>query len=110
MKIFTVLISILLLTYINTADTYCNGYEGKKADDCKELKKALSDDYCCYLKSKKGDDTAEMCVEITKDNYNNIKDYIKTLEKNADGAKVKKLDCYSVYLTGSLLSLILFFL
>ena len=109
MKILTILVSILLLTYINTSSE-CEGTKGKKADDCKDLKKDDSEGYCCYIKSKKGDDTAEGCVEISKDNYNNIKDFIKTMEKDADGAKVKKLDCYSVYLTGSLLSLILFFL
>ena len=38
MKIFTVLISILLLTYINTDDTTCDRTKGKKADDCKDLK------------------------------------------------------------------------
>lgn len=108
MKIFTVLISILLLTYINTED--CTGAKASKADDCKDLEKNDSDGYCCYTKYKEGDNTKENCIEISKDNYNKIKDYIKEVEEKNKNFDIKKIDCYSVYLTGSLLSLILFFL
>ena len=113
MKKFTILISLLLLlTYINTADEYCESVKGKKADDCKDLKKYDSEGYCCYVKTKTKDGTNEGCTEVSKANYNDIKNYVKSLEKLGESidADIKKLDCYSVYLTGSLLSLVLFFL
>ena len=112
MKIFTVLISILLLTYINTDDTTCNGTKGKKADDCKDLKKTNDEDYCCYIKGKNKQGDSEGCIQVSKADYDNIKNYIQRMEElgKNDDVKVKKLDCYSFYLTGSLFSLVLFFL
>ena len=113
MKKFTILISLLLLlTYINTADKYCGEVDGKKVDDCKDLKTAEEGAHCCYMKTKTKEGTSETCTEVNKANYDNIKNYVKSLEKLGESvdADVKKLDCYSVYLTGSLLSLVLFFL
>ena len=116
MKIFTIIISLLLLSYINSSE--CTDKKSPSKDtDCKDLKVSTGNKYCCYYKvSGKDDDgkkdTFNYCLELSEDNYNKIKDYIKDIEKAGEDydIDVKKLDCYSVYLTGSLLSLILLLL
>ena len=112
MKLLTFIISILLLSYIITDD--CEGHSAKKHSDCKDLTLHTDYKYCCYAKYeiKEGDKkTVEGCTELTQNNYDNIKDYIKEWEKDPEfEVKVKKLDCHSVYLTGSILSLLLLLL
>ena len=115
MKIFTILISILLLIYINAdTESECQkkGTSGKKTSDCEDLKTTLETSHCCYFKYKSDSGESEGCTEIAKDVYDDIKKYIKDSEKEGDSInfKVKKLDCYSSYLTLSLLSLVLLLL
>lgn len=117
MKIFTILISILLLIYINTqtvtvSECLQKGTSGKKTSDCENLKTTIDTNHCCYFKYKSDSGESEGCTEITKDVYDDIKKYIKDSEKEGDSInfKVKKLDCYSSYLTLSLLSLVLLLL
>ena len=115
MKIFTILVSILLLTYINT-DTVSECLQklttGRKTSDCEDLKTTIDSSHCCYYKSKSDSAEAEGCTEVPKASYDDIKKYIKDLEEQgkSDNMKVKKLDCYSSYLTLSLLSLVLLLL
>ena len=49
-----------------------------------------------------------MCISVTKNDYDNIKEYKKSLE--GQGYVVDKLDCKSIYLELSLLSFILLLL
>ena len=113
MKLLTFIISILLLSYIITED--CEDHDAKKYSDCKDLTLHTGYKYCCYAKVEQKIDgekkTGEFCTELKQDNYDNIKDYIKEWEKDADvKIEVKKIDCHSVYLTGSILSLLLLLL
>ena len=80
-----------------------------KAKDCKDLETDDSEDYCCYAKGKdKNKQSLSGCVTVKKENYNKIKDFIKSLED--DGYEVKKLDCNSSYLELGVLSIILLLL
>ena len=117
MKLLTFIISILLLSYIITSE--CGRKENPKKDsDCKDLKVDTDEGYkyCCYSKVEAKVDgekkTVEGCTELKQDDYDKIKDYIKNWEEESKDieVKVKKLDCHSVYLTGSILSLLLLLL
>ena len=114
MKLLTFIISILLLSYIITDD--CEGHSAKKHSDCKDLTLHTDYKYCCYAKVEQKKDgekkTEEGCTELKQDEYDKIKDYIKDWEERGkdNEIKVKKLDCHSVYLTGSILSLLLLLL
>ena len=117
MKLLTFIISILLLSYIITGE--CDSKtSAKKVSECKDLSVDTANNYkyCCYAKydykdpdgSKK---TYEGCYELKQADYDKIKDFIKEWEKDPEfEVKVKKLDCHSVYLTGSILSLLLLLL
>ena len=117
MKLLTFIISILLLSYIITDD--CEGHSAKKVSECKDLSVDTANNYkyCCYAKWEYKDEdgskkTYEGCTELKQDEYDKIKDYIKDWEERGkdNEIKVKKLDCHSVYLTGSILSLLLLIL
>ena len=111
MKIFTIILSLLLLSYINTGECDDKG-SAEKASDCNDLQVSAGKKYCCYAKVENKDGSFGFCEELTKDEYDKIKDYIKKREEEAKefNLKMKKLDCHSFYLTGSLLSLILILL
>jgi len=99
---FYIIIFISLILSICSADT-CDPEKSKASSvkDCDKLEKLNGYPYCCYFKGKDEDGERETCLPLTKDNYDNIKDYIKEFEK--DGGKVKKLDCKSFYLELSVL-------
>ncbi len=81
----------------------------EKAKDCKDLKTSESDGHCCYAKGKdKAGTSVSRCISLNKSEYDQIKDYIKTLENQ--GYEIKKLDCKSIYLELSVLSFILLLL
>ena len=88
------------------------------SDDCKDLKVSGDGNHCCYLYVKgeyEGKTSeSESCIELTKEEYDNIDDYIDKAKDNAEkaGGKYKKyeIDCYSSFLTNSLLGIILFLL
>ena len=78
--------------------------------DCKDLQTSAYK--CCFIKAKDKDGENSSCTPVTKENYDNIKDYIKKLEELAksEDLKIKKLDCKSIYLELSVLSFILLLL
>ena len=89
------------------------------AKDCKDLKLSGSGNHCCYYKVKGKNEDGETkeyktCMEITDEQYDKIDDYIDYLKDNAEknGGKINDidLDCYSSFLTNSLLGIILFLL
>lgn len=105
MKFYKIIlfVSIILAIYSDDCDF------GTKADskkDCDKLDKITGYPYCCFIKGKdqNGNSDAKICAPLTKNEYDNIKDYKKTLE-NA-GAEIKKIDCKSIYLELSIFSFI----
>ena len=102
MKLYKIIlfVSIILSIYSDN----CGG----KADsrkDCDKLDKLTGYPYCCFIKGKdQNGDEAKICMPLTQANYDNIKDYKKSLEDG--GAKIKKIDCKSIYLELSILSFI----
>ena len=103
----------------NSIKSYCYDKESaSSSDDCKDLKVSGDGNHCCYLYVKgeyEGKTSeSESCIEITKEEYDNIDDYIDKAKDNAEkyGGKYKKyeIDCNSSFLTNSLLGIILFLL
>ena len=118
MKLICFCLLLLSLSYINTA-TECGEEESASSvKDCKDLEISRPDSHCCFLYQKGSymGQSAEFkaCIQLPKELYDNIKDYIKTVEQacKAQGGSctVKKLDCKSSYLAFSLFSLILLIL
>ncbi len=109
MKFYSVLILLVLITYIINEKS-CNEIEPSGKNDChgklSESDKTNSKlSYCCYLEydSKKG------CYGATQKEYDNIKDTKKALEKLGN-TKIDKIDCYSLFLKLGFLNLLFFLL
>ena len=111
---------VTLFLNLNIADP-CENDEAKGAEDCEKLDAGEGFYKCCYYETdwefmgEKG--TEKGCESITKDNYDNIKDYIKKLEngeldedEDDDGGELDiSIDCGSNYIIIPMLSLILLF-
>ena len=69
---------------------------------------------CCYLEVDFGGITRKSCVAITKNEYDNIDDYIDKDEDSYDkydiDVDVEDLDCKSKYLQSALLLLLFIYL
>lgn len=104
-------IFLILVAYIHSS---CSG-TASSAGDCKD--DMLSDIqkgnemHCCYVTSKGLSDNQEYknCDAISKVGYENLGDYIKYSEMMGLGKDVS-VDCKSLYLQFSLISLFLLFL
>ena len=104
----TILFSLIIHIYSD-----CDMIVPSKKKDCYE---GLSDEdkedfsYCCFFKGKKEKigPYGDACQPLTKEEYNNIKQYITDVESL--GAQVDKLDCKSNYLNISLLILVILLL
>ena len=99
MKFYTFILFASLIFLSKSDDNVCYGKSAESAKDCKDIK--VTGQHCCYLKGKYNGITANICILISDNEYNNIKDTIKEMEKG-DG-DVKKLDCKSIYLELSIL-------
>ena len=98
------IMAILLLSCVNSK---CQGKEeASSVKDCKGKTLEEGYKYCCYVDA--GDDD-KVCVPLTQDNYDNIKDYIKKIEEG-ENVKIKNLDCKSNYLKFCLISLLVILL
>ena len=107
MKFYNIILFASLILYILSIS--CNAKDSAgSSDDCKDLPSGYTDGHCCFVKGKKDGNDVAVCIPLKKSEYDNIKDYIKSLED--DGADVKKLDCKSIYLELSILSFILLLL
>ena len=102
MKFYTFILFASLIFLSKSDNNGCNGKSAESAKDCKDIK--VTGQHCCYLKGKYNGITANICILISDNQYNNIKDTIKEMEKG-DG-DVKKLDCKSIYLELSILMFI----
>jgi len=109
MKFYNIILFASLILYILSDE--CEGKESASSKkDCKDLK---TDGYkCCFIKVKDKDGESSGCTTVSKENYDNIKDYIKKWEEEgkSEDLKIKKLDCKSIYLELSVLSFILLLL
>ena len=108
MKFYNIILFASLILYIFSIQ--CDGKgEAGSSDDCKDLPIGTGYSNCCFVKGKKDSEDVATCIPLTKNQYDNIKDYIKELEEDGS-TDVKKLDCKSIYLELSILSFILLLL
>jgi hypothetical protein len=108
MKFYNIIFFASLILYILSSDC-SNKKNAESSKDCQDLETSDSDGHCCFAKGKdKNSSQVSMCISVTKNDYDNIKEYKKSLE--GQGYVVDKLDCKSIYLELSLLSFILLLL
>ena len=114
MKKALYLFTLMLLINIYSSNE-CKNDNAKGSGDCEKLDPDEGDYKCCYYEydyevgGEKG--TAKGCESISKENYDNIKDYIKKEEEDTDVGSIDlSIDCYSNYITISLISLLILLL
>ena len=124
-KTLYLLLVLLLLSKFNCQDEE-EGLDPGECDDdlssgCENLKVGKGYYKCCLFEAEAdevigetGSKKIKYCEAIKKDDYDNIKDYIKQSEKEAKNDwKIDvdlSIDCASNYVMISLLSLIILFL
>ncbi len=109
MKFYNIILFASLILCIYSQSACDSKTQASKAKDCKDLQTTNSEDHCCYAKGKdENSKDISGCVTVTKENYDKIKDFIKSLKDK--GYEVKKIDCKSIYLKLSVLSFILLLL
>ena len=102
-----IVLCLIIFTYQD-----CDQGNGVKKEDCKAenldevTEKKLGYEYCCYVED--GDD--KECVPLTKYQYKNIKDFVKLQKLTYPYSEDTKIDCKSLYLEISLLSILLLLL
>ena len=111
---------IILLVSLYKANEKCNStVKPSQASDCNNREKNTDSDYrCCYIYQKytiMGSIVeGKSCSGVTKTEFDNIKDVIKSLKDGIEkmGGKFDTfdIDCSSGYLYISLLSFVLFLL
>ena len=109
MKFYQIIFLLFLMTNFVNSTTDCDpegGLNPSGQKDCKDLNLDFQEDlkYCCFLKMKDGSNEAKTCIPLTDAEYKDIKQTIKKFEE--EGGKVKDLDCKSIYLQFSLISLL----
>jgi hypothetical protein len=102
-KIYYLAILLVLLLNIQLSVSVCVQANPTKKSTCHDRTPAYAD-FCCYYKVKASGVTVTSCLELTKDQKDKIKDFIKEIEKT--GVKVKSLDCKSSFIQFGLFSLI----
>ena len=121
MKVYSLLVFIAIFIGINSSidgfnpNKKCSDYQGSLEKDkqaySKDFCKTLqydSDKKCCYIKYKKSDKYYFNCIELTSEQFWNIKDTKKTLE-SGHYEKVKNIVCdSSSFLKSSFLLILLF--
>ncbi len=115
MKPIILLVFIIVISLVFNAE--CDG-SGSSVNDCKKRTVTKSTDHCCYSSSSYTymgvKESEKGCVEVPKNEYENIKKYIDTAISviEAFGGKDVKLsvDCSSSYLILSILGLVIFLL
>ena len=103
-KIYQTIILLISLLFIHSETDNCYQLDPSKKSTCHDKTVKDSGNYCCYLKQKFDGNTITSCVELSKEEKENIKEAIKAAEKN--DIKIKTLDCKSSFLEFGLLSLI----
>ena len=102
-----IVLCLIIFTYQD-----CEKRSGAKKEDCKaenldeNSEKKIGYEYCCYIEN--GDNKS--CEPLTKYQYDNIKDYAKIMKLMGPVSEDAKIDCKSLYLEISLLSILLLLL
>ena len=119
MKAVYALIYTMLLSLTHSlSPTICNG-EGivSSKSECYNLPFHSKYSYCCFchVKYTTNGESVELktCSPLTKEAYDKIDEYIKSLEKNNVNNKkieILSLDCNSYYLHTTIFALLLFIL
>ena len=104
-KIYQTIIFLVSLLFIHSSEDKCYEINPSNKSTCHDKTVANSDIYCCYLKQKFLGETVTTCIELSKEEKENIKEAIKEAEKG--GADIKSLDCKSSFIEFCLLSLML---
>ena len=104
MKIFTFIISILLISFIISEE--CDKEDVSSKKDCKDLTLSGDEKYCCFINQKAtlNGNTREFkgCEGFSKEEYDNVEKLIEQGKKSmkdegATGIKYS-IDCKSSYL------------
>ena len=92
--------------YFRTTD---EDHQAFSKDFCRTLGLTDNGDKCCYMRYKTNDGANYYnCIQVTMEEFYNIKDYKKALETN-NSWDIKSIECdSSSYLYGSLLLLLVF--
>ena len=106
---------LLVLTLIaQCLSTKCLDYtqQPSKAEDCNNRELESGYYRCCFIEIEgKKSGKIKYCGAITKEQYDDIDDYIDKAEDNAvDTVEDFSIDCGSNYIVISILSLILLFI
>ena len=102
--------AILLVLKFNFVTNDCNG-SGSSVEDCQSKTLGTGEYKCCLYEAEYDGGSGSGCVGVTKEEYDDIDDYIDKMEENSGLADPDiDVDCNSNYLLISLLSLILLFL
>jgi len=105
---------LLVLTLIaQCLSTKCeDGTQPSKAEDCNNRELDSGEYRCCFIEYEmKGFGKIKACGAVTKEQYDDIDDYIDDSENQAgDIVEDFSIDCGSNYIVISILSLILLFI
>ena len=102
--------AILLVLQFNFVTNDCDGTTSN-VEDCQKKTLDAGDYKCCLWETEWDGGSVSGCGPLTKDQYDNIDDYIDKAEENSGLPDADlDIDCNSNYLLISLLSLILLFL
>ena len=102
--------AILLVLQFNFVTNDCDG-SASKVEDCQSKTLGTGEYKCCFFEAERDGGSSSGCVGVTKEDYDDIDDYIDKAEENSGLPDADlDIDCSSNYLLISLLSLILLFL
>jgi hypothetical protein len=76
-KIYQTIIFLVTVLFIHSSDDNCYELNPSKKSTCHDKTVANSDIYCCYLKQKFLGETLTTCIELSKEEKENIKEAIK---------------------------------
>jgi len=128
MKKFTILILIILISFVYSTNCGDEDVKPSGSKDCEKLSldlyKSQNYTHCCYLYYKYTypngtKEDIKYCTPMKQKDYDNIKEYIETTNSEFDKEKdkdskedidIKSIDCISYYLQLTLLNIILFVL
>ncbi len=101
------IIYTMLLSFTNSLND-CNGQEVSSKSECKNLPFDSKYSHCCFSHYKMIGLEIKTCAPLTKEEYDKIDEYIKSLEKQQ--VEIISIDCISYYLHTTILALLLFIL